>query len=240
MSDTNSFIDEVTDELRREKLTKAFRRWGWIGGVLILVIVAGSGWQQWSKARDAARAEGFGDALLEALDTGSPEARREALAAIPATGSQAVIRDMIEASDPKEDKAATLAALDKVIADAKLDPAWRDLAILRRVIVAGAEQPLAERRSALEAIAGQRRPYRLLAAEQLAWLSIEEGDVPAAITALNSLATDQEASQALRARAEQIVTVLGGEPAEVVNDATPAEEAGSGATESGATAPGSE
>ncbi|SEB57768.1 hypothetical protein [Rhodobacter sp. 24-YEA-8] len=234
MSDTNSFIDEVTDELRREKLTRAFRRWGWIGGVLILVIVAGSGWQQWSQARDEARAELFGDALLEALDTGSPEARREALAAIPATGSQAVIRDMIEASDPQEDKPATLAALDKVIADQTLDPAWRDLAILRRVIVAGADQPVAERRAALEGIAVPGRPYRLLAAEQLAWLLIEEGNATAAIAALNSLSTDQEASAALRGRAGQIVTVLGGNPAEVVSDVAPSDAAAaSGAAPAG-------
>lgn len=234
MSDTNSFIDEVTDELRREKLTRAFRRWGWVGGVLILVIVAGSGWQQWSQARDAARAELFGDALLEALDTGSPEARREALAAIPATGSQAVIRDMIEASDPQEDRLATLAALDKVIADQTLDPAWRDLAILRRVIVAGADQPAAERRAALEAIAVPGRPYRLLASEQLAWLLIEEGNATAAIAALNSLSTDQEASAALRGRAEQIVIVLGGKPAEVVSDVAPSDAAAaSGAAPSG-------
>ena len=46
LSDSSSFIDEVTDELRRERFTKAFRRWGWLGGVLILAIVAGTAWTQ--------------------------------------------------------------------------------------------------------------------------------------------------------------------------------------------------
>lgn len=219
MSDSSSFIDEVTDELRRERFTKAFRRWGWLGGVLILAIVAGTAWTQYAKSRNEARAEGFGDALIEALDTGSPEARREALASVPATGTQLVIRDLIEASDPVEDRASTLAALDRVIADTSLEPAWRDLAVLRRAVVGGKEVPLAERRTALESIAVAGRPYRALAAEQLAWLSIEEGNIPAAIEALNRLATDQDASEGLRARSAQIVIALGGKPAPVANDA---------------------
>ncbi|VDC30554.1 hypothetical protein [Pseudogemmobacter humi] len=213
MSNPDSFIDEVSEELRRDRLYGLFRRYGWIGGVVILVIVGGTAFTQWSKAREAARAEGFGDALIDALDTGSPEARREALAAVPATGTQVVIRDLIAASDPGEDREATLAALDAVIADTTLAPAWRDLAILRRVGVAGADMPLAERRASLEGIAGAGRPYRALAAEQLAYLLIEEGDSAGAIQALVALTTAEDAGASLRARAGQVVTALGGAPA---------------------------
>lgn len=211
MSNSDSFIDEVSDELRRDRLYAAFRRYGWIGGVVILAIVGGTAFTQWQKSRDAARAEGFGDALMEALDTGSAEARREALAAVPATGTQLVIRDLIAASDPGEDKAATLAALDAVIADASQPPRWRDLAILRRVGVAGTDQPLAERRAALEPIAAAGRPYAALAAEQLAYLLLEEGKKDEARAALSALTSSEAAGQALRARAAQVVTALGGE-----------------------------
>ncbi|NPD15316.1 hypothetical protein HOY34_08905 [Xinfangfangia sp. D13-10-4-6] len=222
MSDSSSFIDEVTEELRRERFTKAFRRWGWLGGVLIVGIVAGTAWTQYAKSRDAGIAQNFGDALIEAMDTGSPEARREALAAVPAQGQQLVIRELIAASDPAEDRVATLAALDQVIADTALAPVWRDLAILRRAIVAGPDTPLAERRSALGGIAVAGRPYRALAAEQLAYLLIEEGKIPEAIAALNQLATEQDASGPLRARSGQIVVALGGKPAEIITDIAPA------------------
>ena len=241
MSNSDSFIDEVTDELRRDRLYAAFRRYGWIGGVVIFAIVAGTAFTQWQKSRDEARAEGFGDALMEALDTGTPEARREALASIPATGSQLVIRDLIAASDPGEDKAASLAALDAVIADASLSPRWRDLAILRRVGVAGTEQPLAERRAALEPIAAAGRPYAALASEQLAYLLLEEGKKDEAREALVALTSSEAAGQALRARATQIVTALGGN-----TPAAPAEEAAkveaeAGTAEAGAgTAPAAE
>lgn len=210
MSNPDSFIDEVTEEVRRDRLFRLFRKYGWIGVVIILGLVGGTAWTEWTKARDAARAQAFGDALIDALDQGTPEERREALGAVPADAEQTAILNLILASDPDEDKAATLAALDKVANDATLSPAYRDLAVLRRVLVAGADQPIADRRAALDGVATPGRPYRVLAAEQLAYLLIEEGKTDDAVAALTALMQDQEASGALRARLGQVVTALGG------------------------------
>ena len=210
MSNPDSFIDEVTEEVRRDRLFRLFRKYGWIGVVIILGLVGGTAWTEWSKSRADARAEAFGDAVIDALDQGTPEERREALAAVPADAGQSGLLGLIMASDPDEDKAATLAALDKVANDAGLSPAYRDLAVLRRVLVAGADQPLADRRTALDGIAAPGRPYRVLAEEQLGYLLIEEGKTDEAITALTALLQDQEASGSLRARLGQVVTALGG------------------------------
>ena len=214
MSNPDSFIDEVTEEVRRDRLFRLFRKFGWIGVVIIIALVGGTAWTEWSKSRDAARAEAFGDALIDALDQGTPEERREALAAVPADAEQGAILQLITASDPAEDKAATLAALDKLAADASLTPVYRDLAVLRRVLVAGADTPAADRRTALEGIAAPGRPYRVLAEEQLAYLLVEEGKTEDAIAALSALMQDQEASGSLRARLGQVVTALGGTPPE--------------------------
>ncbi len=210
MSNPDSFIEEVTEEVRRDRLFGLFRKYGWIGGVLVLALVGGAAWTEWSKSRAEARAEAFGDAVLDALDNGTPEERRAALAAVSADGEQGALLQLILASDPDEDRAATLAALDRVAADAALSPAYRDLAVLRRVLVAGADVPLADRRTALQGIAIAGRPYRALAEELLAYLLVEEGNTDAAITAMTTLMQDQEASGALRARLAQMVTALGG------------------------------
>ena len=215
MSNPDSFIDEVTEEVRRDRLFRLFRKYGWIGVVIILGLVIGTAWTEWSKSRAEARAEAFGDAVIDALDHGTPDERREALAAVPAETGQSAILGLIMASDPAEDKAATLAALDKVAADASLTPAYRDLAVLRRVLVAGTDLPVADRRSALEGIAAPGSPYRVLAEEQLGYLLIEEGKPDDAITALTALLQDQEASASLRARLGQVVTALGGTVPEV-------------------------
>ncbi len=210
MSNPDSFIEEVTEEVRRDRLFGLFRKYGWIGGVLVVALVGGAAWTEWSKSRAEARAEAFGDAVLDALDNGTPEERREALAAVSADGEQGALLQLILASDPDEDRAATLAALDRVAADTSLSPAYRDLAVLRRVLVAGAEVPLADRRTALQGIAIAGRPYRALAEELLAYLLVEEGNTDEAITAMTTLMQDQEASGALRARLGQMVTALGG------------------------------
>lgn len=210
MSNPDSFIEEVTEEVRRDRLFRLFRKYGWIGVVVILALVGGTAWTEWTKSRDVARAQIFGDGLMDALDNGTPQERREALAAVPADADQTAILNLILASDPNEDKAATLAALDALANDTTLPPAYRDLAVLRRVLVAGAEQPVADRRTALEGISGPGRPYRVLAGEQLAYLLIEEGKPDEAIAALTALMQDQEASAALRARLGQVVTALGG------------------------------
>jgi hypothetical protein len=215
LSNPDSFIEEVTEEVRRDRLFRLFRKYGWIGVVIILALVAGTAWTEWTKARDAARAQAFGDALIDALDHGAPEERREALAAVPSDAGQTAILQLILASDPDEDKAATLAALEKVANDATLPAAYRDLAVLRRVLVAGADLPLADRRTALQGIAVAGRPYRPLAEEQLGYLLIEEGKNDEAITALSALMQDQDASGSLRARLGQVITALGGTPPEV-------------------------
>jgi hypothetical protein len=210
VSNPDSFIEEVTEEVRRDRLFAAFRKYGWIGGLVVLGIVGGAAWNEWQKNQAAARAQGFGDAMLEALDTGGAVERREAMAAVPADGNQIAIRTLMLASDPADDKAAALAALDALIADAAQPEIYRDMAQLRRVMVAGADMPLTDRRTALEGISAPGRAFRTLAAEQLAYLLIEEGKKDEAIAALSALMQDQEAPQGLRGRAGQVIVALGG------------------------------
>lgn len=214
MSNPESFIDEVTEEVRRDRLFALFRKYGWIGVLLVLLTVGGAAFSEWQKASKRADAQAFGDAVLGALEAETPEARRAALAAVPATGDRAAILQMLLASDPAEDKAAALTALQAVAADAALPVAYRDLAALRRVVLAGATLPLADRRALLDPIAVPGRPFRTLALEQLAYLLVEEGKTADAITALQALTQDQEAPQGLRQRATQMIVALGGEIAQ--------------------------
>lgn len=215
MSNPDSFIDEVTEEVRRDKLFAMFRKYGWIGVLAVVLIVGGAAYNEWRKAQITARAESFGDAMLDAMDLGSPAERVAAVAAVPADGSQKSIQALMLASDPASDKGAALKALDGLIADASQPQIYRDLAVLRRVLVAGADMPIAERRAALQGIAVAGRAFRALADEQLAYLLIEEKKPDEAIAALSTLMQDQEAPANLRQRAGQVITALGGTPPEV-------------------------
>ncbi len=211
MSNPDSFINEVTEEVRRDRLFSLFRKYGWIGALIVLGVVGGTAWTEYTKVRDAQRAQAFGDAVLDALDLGGPEERRTALTGAPADGSQRAVLNLILASDPSEDREGTLAALDTLIADGTQPQSYRDLATLRRVIVAGADMPVADRRTALEGISAAGRAFRPLALEQLAYLLVEEGKTAEAISALQALMQDQQAPAGLRGRASQMIVALGGE-----------------------------
>jgi hypothetical protein len=210
VSNPESFIDEVTEEVRRDRLFAIFRKYGWIGVVLVLGVVGGTAYNEWSKAKETARAQAFGDAVLEALDTGGTDERRAALSGIDSDGAQKAVLNLLLASDPAENRGETLAALAALATDGSQPQSYRDLAVLRRVIIVGAEETVADRRAALDPIAAAGLAFRPLALEQLAYLLIEEGKTEEAIAALRALTSEQDAPAGLRRRAEQVIIALGG------------------------------
>lgn len=211
MSNSENFIDEVTEDLRRDRLFAALRKYGWIGIVAVVAIVGGTAYTEYAKVSKANKAQAFGDAVMDAMDLGDPEDRRTALAAVPAQDTQQVVLQLLLASDPVENRDASIAALTALANDASQPQAYRDLAQLRLVVLQGKDSALAERRMVLEAIAVPGRTYRTLAQEQLAYLLVEEGKTQDALAALNRLTTDQEAPMGLRARVQQMIVALGGE-----------------------------
>jgi hypothetical protein len=210
MSNTDSFVDEVTDAVRRDRLFATFRKYGWIGVVLVVLIVGGAAYNEWLKSRAQTRAETFGDAALAALEKTDPAERLAALTAIPVDKDQKAIQALLVSGSADGDKAASLAALDALIADGTQPEVYRDLAVLRRVGLAGTDQSLADRRSALMGVAVPGRPFRTLAEEQLAYLLIEEGKKDEALTALTALIQDQESPAGMRRRLGAMIVALGG------------------------------
>jgi len=215
MSTQDSFVDEVTDAVRSDRLYAGFRKYGWIGVVLVLLVVGGAGYNEWQKAHSAARAQRFGDALMVAAEKTDPAERAAALAAVPADGDQTALLALLKAANPAKDKAAAFAALDALAADTARPQIYRDLAVIKRVAIAGKDQPLAERRAALSGVDVAGRPMRVLAEEQLAYLLLEEGKKDEALAALIALVQDQEAPAGLRQRLSAAITALGGTVPEV-------------------------
>lgn len=210
LSETDSFIDEVSEEVRRDRLFALFRKYGWVGALVILGIVGGTAWTQWQQARQTAQAEAFGDAVLDALDLGAPQDRIAAIKAYPATDEQRALVALLVASDPSADRVAATDALRALGAQAGQPQIYRDLANLRLVMVADADMALAERRGLLEELTGPGRPFRVLALEQLAYLALEEGDTEAALGALQALLSDSEVTAQMKDRISQLITALGG------------------------------
>lgn len=208
MSNPESFIDEVTEEVRRDKLYAQLRKYGWIGVVAVLLMVGGAAANEWIKARDRAAAEATGDAILAAVELDNAEARLATLDAFAAEGDRAALIALIAAAVAEEPQEADrrLAAL---AADTSRPALYRDLAQLKRALLPGALDADA-RIEVLTPLSVPGGAFRVLAEEQIALAQIELGETEAALERLEALVSDTEASQALRRRVSQLIVALGG------------------------------
>ncbi len=219
MSETDSFIDEVTEEVRRDKLFATFRKYGWIGGVLVLLIVGGAGYTEWQKARARGDAESFGNAMLSALDSSDPAARVAGLDAISPDGSygdpaaRKAVLAMLSADEALRtgDLEEAKTRLSEVMAMDALDPAYHDMAQLKLVSLSGDKMDPVERDRILAELAVAGRPYRVLALEQQALVLIEVGKTDEAVAALKTLLQDADVPAGLRRRVSQLIVALGGD-----------------------------
>ena len=215
MSDTDTFIDEVTEEVRRDHLFALFKRYGWIAVLVIILIVGGASYNEYRKASERAAAEKLGDDIIAALAQNDAGGRATALAGIEAatTGGAAVLQFMVSAAQANSDQTeAAVAGLSKVASNGELPEIYRQIAGFKALTLQAETLPAADRRIAFEALAKPGAPLRLLAEEQLALIDISEGKADEAVKRLQAILQDAEASTDLQQRAAQVIVALGGEP----------------------------
>jgi len=210
VDETDSFIEEVTEEVRRDRLFAIFRKYGWIGVVAILALVGGSAWFEWQKAKAQSEAEAFGDAVLAAVQSENPS---DALASVQADGAREDVVLLLSAGQALQDDKPDLALtrLQDVAADATLPASLRELARIKAVIVGGDAMPADTRKAELESLARPGAPYRLLALEQQAVDAMAAGDRDGAIAKAREIMAEDGVTSGLQQRASQLIVALGGD-----------------------------
>ncbi len=213
MSNSDSFINEVTEELRRDRLFALMRRYGWIAVVLILGIVGGAIWFEWQRSERTAAAQNFGDSIVAALEMAEDDATRDALAGIEPGPEQAVILRLLIAAEAAQagQTDAALSSLAAIENDTASGDAYRQLAALKRVIISGPDMAADERAQILGGLSQPGQAFRPLALEQLALLRIDEGEPGAALAILRDLLDEPDVTSGLRQRVTQLIVALGGE-----------------------------
>ena len=132
MSDTDSFIQEVSEELKRDRMLALWRRYGaFVIGAVILVVVAAAA-MTWQQQQRVAAARAVGGALISAAEAPDPAARAEAFAAIAASAKPgpALIARLSQAGALVEagDREGAARIYDLVAQDGAQDPIYRDVA----------------------------------------------------------------------------------------------------------------
>lgn len=216
MSNTESFIEEVTEEVRRDRLYGYLRRYGWIAALLIVLIVAGAGFNEYRRAQAEAKAQALGDAMLAALAKNDDAERATALGAIEAESPEgkailAFLTAGIQAEAGNGEQAADIIA--SVADTADLPLIYRQVASFKSLIVQSDTLDVETRRAGFEALAVPGVSLRVFAEEQLALLDIQANNSNAAIERFRMIIEDAESTPGLQRRALQAIVALGGSAA---------------------------
>ena len=183
MSNSDSFLEEVTEEVRRDRMIQFLRRNAlWIGLALV-VIIGGAVFFEWRKSAAEAAAQARGNALWAALEMEDATARAEALAAVEMTGSYGLaFLNMQRAAAllAAEDRAGAVALLEQIAASPDSTAALRDVARLKLVSLAGDTMPEQERLDILAQLLVDGHALRGAALEQRALIRLMSGDMAAA------------------------------------------------------------
>jgi hypothetical protein len=216
VSNTESFIEEVTEEVRRDRLYGYLRRYGWIAALLIVLIVAGAGFNEFRRAQAEAKAQALGDAMLAALAENDDAERATALGAIEAESPEgkailAFLTAGIQAEAGNGEQAADIIA--SVADTADLPLIYRQVASFKSLIVQSDTLDVETRRAGFEALAVPGVSLRVFAEEQLALLDIQANNSNAAIERFRMIIEDAESTPGLQRRALQAIVALGGSAA---------------------------
>lgn len=209
MSNTDSFINEVSEEVRRDRLFKVYKKYGWILLVLVIAIVGGAAWNEYAKASRTAASQETGRILLAAQSALDAAVLNELATS---NNDAAVIARLQQAAilAGADDLDGAVTILSSVSGDTSLPATYRDLALLKLLMLDGANMAESDVLAAVDVLAAPDAPYRMLALEQRALHFIRAGDTAAALGALSLIINAADASDGLRQRAQELTIALGG------------------------------
>lgn len=218
MSDADSFIQEVSEEVRRDRLFRLWRRYAPFVIGAVVAAVALTAFLEWRKhaAEQAARAAGA--TLIAAAEAADPMRRAEdmllsidalsggaaALATLRAAGALAEAGEASEAAALYETVAADRAARGPIA----------DFAAFRAAALRAADADPGAAIEALAPLAGPDAPFRLLALEAIAAARLAAGDPAGARADLETVLADPGATEGMRLRAAELIAAIGAPEAE--------------------------
>jgi hypothetical protein len=213
LSNNESFIQEVSEEVRRDRLYRILKKWGWIGIAVIVALVGGASFNEWNKDSKMNSARNLGDRVLSAVANKDPIELKDI--EISNISQDMFIKNLLSAillSDNKLD--ASKMALEEIRDIPGITKTYRELNAFKLGLLVLKEGNLTgdERFSVFEGLVEPGSPFRLLAKEQQALILIEQGKLELAIKALTEISVDSETTASLKRRVTQLRISLGGDP----------------------------
>lgn len=211
-----NFIEEVDEEVRRDKAEKLWKRWSpFIIGVVVLILAAVAGyelWKGWQAEKTSAAGARFSSALNLA-QAGKPAEAAAAFADLSKgdAAGYALLARFQQAANLVEAKDVTgaVATYDGIAGDSSVAPRFRDLARYLAVFHGLSQLTLEQVKQRLAGVASDS-PWAANARELNAVAELKAGNTEEARRQLTALADDPLVPTGLRGRATELLAALGG------------------------------
>lgn len=212
---SDAFLREVDDDLRRDRMVGLWRRWGRVAIVALLAFLVALALGLWWRSHRAAQAEGYAEQLAaitadaEGKRIGATDPRLVALAS-SSRGPYAELARLTQAGIVAASNPPRAAQQFQAIADDGAVPQpMRDLALLRAVTLQLDTLPPRQVIDRLRPLAQPGGPWYGSAGEltAAAWLKLNRRDLAGPLFA--ALARDPTVPASLRGRAANMATALG-------------------------------
>jgi hypothetical protein len=207
---------EIDEDLRRDRALRIWKRYGnlIIGAAVLLVLATGGyvAWQRYEQEHRQGLSQAYDAALsVEQSDPKAALAQLQALSADAGKSYGMLARFQVAGLKAEQgDAAGARADYDALAKDSGIGKLFRDAAtILYAVHALDSDDPKAviER---LQPLTAAENPWRHSALELSGLAAQRAGDVARAREIFTALADDQQAPQALRGRAAEILAALPG------------------------------
>lgn len=211
-----NFIEEVDEEVRRERLEKQFKRFSpYAIGLIVLVLAGVAGHQIWQghRAEKAAVDAAMFNAALDQAQAGKPLEAAQTFASLAGTADDgyALLARFQQAANLLEGKdvAGAIGVYDAIAADGDVDARFRNLA---RYLAAFHGLDTLEADAVKQRLAAipPGSPWSSNARELQALAELKAGETDAARKTLTALADDAAALVGVRGRAAEMLAALGG------------------------------
>jgi len=210
LSNTDSFIDEVAEEVRRDSWLRFLKRWGWVGFVLVIALVGGSSFNEWNKRSIETAGQLFGDSILVSTEKNESgiklenikiDNKRQEVIIANLSASRAVLENRVDDS---------IKTLTDIVNLSEIPAVYQELAAFKLALLLkdNVSSSLEKRFQAFEDLSVQGSAFRQLAKEQQAIILVEQGKPELAIKILDELSEEAGISAGLKRRVSQLLIVL--------------------------------
>ena len=210
----DSLFREIEEDLRQEHWAKLWKRYGnYVVGAVVALVLSVAGYQGW-RAYDIATRQSDGERFAAALALAGDkqtQAAAEAFAglAADATAGYALLARFQEAALLAKRGEPAAAAYADLAQDPGVDAVYRDLAVILGAFHEMNGPGAGDLSARLAPLTADGNPWRHSAKELTAVLAARAGDRTKARALFTALAADATAPQGIRARAGEMLAILG-------------------------------